>query len=290
MTTLEIYNQMGGEARRILRRFWSLIVLIPHKAHKSWYTTKTTDPATGREVTFVSVPSQSPMLRLHCLALTQYRRILYLELDIVNCIPLHAKYFSSISSPAAVVPPDEAARHLADAQSSLERLFDRHSGAKVPAFTVSRKDFSFFQPFAPVVSTDTSSRNWGSLLNGGVMLLEPSEDLWKVARAVMSSPCAWPLGGLKGGNDVLAMALVYNSNVFALPPEFNAITPRIVEPSDYRSTAWLGWEAKGWFPIFAHLVGQLHFQDNFAGFKKRFFNFIKQHLANAPAVKLRQHI
>ncbi len=264
LTTPDVYTQMDGEARRTLRRFWTLIVMVPHVAHESWYTHTTTDPLTKKRSVFVCEPSQSPMLRLHCLALKQYRRILYVELDIVNCIPLHEQYFSSIKTPASIVPPVEGASHRAKAKEVLELLFSANSDAKVPAFTVSRKDFSFFKPFAPIVSHDTAHKNWGSLLNGGVMLLEPSEDLWKVARSVMSSAFSWPMGGLKGGNDVAAMALVFRHQIYALPPRFNAITPRIVEPSDYRGIAWEAWEAEGFFPFFAHLVGALHFQDNFA--------------------------
>jgi hypothetical protein len=210
--------------------------------------------------TIVLEKGNSPLLRLHAFALTSYDRICYLELDVVPCPESYGKYFSErADDKGEPVPNTEKFK------SQLLKIFsaDFHT----PAGLISKSDFAIDSngPIADALLVEMLG-DWGCKINGGVLVFEPSEDLWNWARQIMSTRCPRDHGG-KGGYDVLAMVMALKHlGWHALPAMFNAVAPRLLASTHHqgRADAWWGWGTSSFFPIFMHLVGSAQHQEFFA--------------------------
>jgi len=201
-----------------------------------------------------------------------YSRILYLELDVVNCTPL-LPLFCNANFDAK---PNACEELEAECKKDFHELFYSNS-SKTPAVLISRQDFAYPNDFEPISTSNIVGKEWGMYVNGGVMLLTPSERDWEQAKTIMSRTCPWD-SGKKGGIDVLAMSMVFGGSFFSLPAKYNAISSRIVEPSGYRFKAWDAWGDSEFFPYFVHLVGKVHYQDHFANVGCKDNNFKRSFL------------
>lgn len=270
MVSPAVYGQGDGSVRRVLRRFWSVLVVQNAEADVSWVEG-------GENVIDEVRPYTQSILRLNALALIMYKKILYLELDIAVNNHSFATYTKLRYEHGVGSDPIAGVDATGLFRRHLLALFD--DANPTPACVISKSDFEktdwsmyegvkegFDEPRADTQDHEflvSEVGDWGMLINGGVLLLEPDMKKYELGRSILMGARPWRKAG-RGGNDILLLAMVYRFRFFKLPTMFNAILPRILSQSNYQGCALRNWALVDWFPIFTHLVGPQQFQDNFA--------------------------
>ncbi len=256
MVTPEVYRQSNGETIAMLRNFWSILICRKVPTHEGWlFRAGQVDQDTRKRVLVPIKPHENPLFRLWSLALAQYDKVVYLELDTLPSFDVAAEQAERVFG----VRKDS--NNKVRPFSAGELVQDLFECSISPAALVTKQDSSY-APWSLIPSQELylphDPTAWGSCLNGGVLVFSPSAALWAEAAKIMSQAPLRPHGG-QGGFDMLAFSAVFQDTFHALPMKYNVVLPRVLSHNGHRMEILKAQGADGisvFSPNIIHMVGQ----------------------------------